>query len=987
MRNKLISLFFTFLLHMPLLHAQQVFPGGGSGSYRLDYPSTGPSYPQDIYAPIGHNATGNTRKGPGYTGPFQTHQWWNTALWTSDNVRHSNPMYPYPMFMQTAAEGYILRYGTEDINGLSTEIECHSAVIDARVSLYNQTATETDVDSYGDWHAVLYQNYGSGNALRMTGAKGSPYAFFQRTGTVNPAIYGLNKEIVTKSSSGNSFIFRVAPEGRNVYFAVFFPAGTLIGSNTTTPSTTIPSLPLGGYGSGWDNMVFAMPGGNNYFSVAVMSDISQAALNFYEARAFNVITATTHTYNFNETTSKLTTTFQVATTPVYGGGNGGLGTLQALMKHQYVHSPEATGAAATSYTYLCPRGTMKVLATNTFTTVMTHQGILPNLAWANDYTKTQMKAYIDNYLPTVVNPQSPADGYNKDGFVDLANIAQIASQIGYITGRDKCLDAMQQRLTNWFTSPTTEDWAIFQYSNSFNWLAHYPNGFTSSGEFIDMHFHMAYLIYGAAILARYRPTWATQYGAMVETMIRQCNDYRKDATSPGTIGWFPYLRFFDPYEGHSWADPGATNQESVSEALTFASGTFLWGETVGNNNLRDLGALLYVTETETAKLYWFDVDQNINKNWGTANPTYPQDHITILRAAGGSYATFFSGDERWRYSIDLLPQTAGSLWQIWDVADAQTIYNDFPAGGYGAWADHGYNYNFVQAGFNASAAVSAFNANAVSQQWINPTAPNANGRIPILYQWDHTLNVVGTYDNTVQADITGFSVFDKGTCKYYMVYMPPGKGPKLVHFNDGNSFNVPDDTVIVYEICPLPVTWLSFTGEKTAKEQVKLNWSTAIETNNAFFHVQKSLDGTEWQTIGTVNGNGTSNSVHDYTFTDDIPQQGVNYYRLQQVDTDGNEAYSKIISVFFNAITVENFNVYPNPTTGVFTVTNYSGDLPHCVFTLKDLFGRTITLNTVPGDNPSSIVFDISSLSHAIYFLEITDHTTGLTTAVKLVKD
>jgi endoglucanase Acf2 len=985
--NKLTGLFLMLLVNIPLLLAQQVFPGGGSGSYRLDYPSTGPTYPQDIYAPIGQNATGNIRKTASYTGPFQTHQWWNTALWTSDNVRHSNPMYPYPLFLQAASNGYVLRYGTEDINGLSTEIECHSAVTDAIVGLSGQTATETDVDSYGDWHVVLYQDYGSGNKLRMTGAKGSPYAFFQRSGTLNPTINGLNKQIVTKSTSGNSFIFMVAPEGRNVYFAVFFPAGTLIAANNGTPTTAITALPLGNYGSGWDNMVFAPPAGDNYFSVAVMSDISQATLDLYEARAFNVITSTTHSYSFNPTTSKLTTTFQVGTTAVYGGANAGLGTLQALMKHQYTYSPEAAGAANTGVTYLCPRGTMKVLATNTFTTVMTHQGILPNLAWANDYSKTQMKAYIDNYLPTVVNPQIPADGYNKDAFVELGNIIQIASQIGYTSAKTTCLDALEQRLTNWFTSPTNEDWVIFVYGSSFNWLAHYPNGFTSSGEFIDMHFHMAYLIYGAAILARERPTWATQYGAMVETMIRQCNDYRKDATSPGNIGWFPYLRFFDPYEGHSWADPGATNQESVSEALTFASGTFLWGETVGNNNLRDLGALLYITETETAKMYWFDVDQNVNKNWGTANPSYPQNHITILRAAGGSYATFFSGDERWRYAIDLLPQTAGSLWQIWNPTYAQRIFNDFPAGGYPTWDNFGFHYDFVQSGYDAAGSVSAFNTYAVSQNWINATAPNANGNIPELYQWTHTMNVVGEYDNTVQADISGFSVFSKSGCKYYMVYMPPGRGPKVVNFNDGNSFNVPDDTVIVYQVCPLPVTWLSFTAQKTQAGQVQLNWATATEINNHFFDVEKSTDGQNWQSIGTVNGNGNTTSIHQYYFTDGAPQQGILYYRLKQTDDDGNFDYSNTLSVFFDALATESFTIYPNPTTGILTVSNYAESFTHCIFTLRDIYGRVCELKNNPSQSASAKVFDLNGLSNAIYLLEIKDSQTGWSSTIKVIKE
>ncbi|MCU0431263.1 MAG: glycosyl hydrolase [Cytophagaceae bacterium] len=953
------------------LMAQQIFPGGGLGSYRTNYP--GWNYAHHIYAPIGDNTQSHIHKGPNYTGPLQTHQWWTSALWDHGNIvvndgaktltdlghdEHSGPMYPYPLFLQASDNGYILRYGETDINGLNDEVEIHSAVIDARVGLQGQSATVTSVDDYGDWHAVFYQNYGGGNTLRMTAAKGNPFAFFQRTGTINPVIYGLNKVVVRKSTSGNSFIFQVAPEGRPVYFGVFFPAGTLIG-NAAAPVTPITALGTGGYGGGWSDMVFGLPAGNNYFSVAVMRDISQATLDLYEARAFNFVTETTHTYTFNEATSTLTTSFVTTTTPVYGGAN--IGTLQALMKHQYLHSPQAATAANTGLIYRCPRGDMQVLATNTFTTEMTHYGILPNLGWAHRYSVAQMRAYIDNYLPTINIPQIPADGYNKDGMVDLANVAQIASQIGYITARNRCLDALQQRLTNWFTAPMGEDWALFIYSSDFNWMAHYPNGFGSSGTFIDMHFHMAYLVYGAAILARYRPAWAAQYGGMVETMIRQINDYRKDNTNPGNIGWFPYLRFFDPYEGHSWAGPDASDQESVSESLLFAQGTFLWGETVGNNNLRDLGALLYITEAEAAKLYWFDVDEDVNYNWG--GTTYPQHHVTIVRSRGSSYATYFSADDRWKHAIVLLPQSAGSLWFAWDPAQAQTIYNHLPAPtGYTNWDEFGYHFNFVQAAFNATAAKTAFSTYAVSEQWINPTFPHVNGDIPVLYQWINTFDSVGVYDNTVQADITGFSVFTKGTCKHYMVYMPPGKGPRTVNFSDGQSFLVPNDTVIVYKVCAtsLPVEWLSVTAEYLNENLASVSWKTASESNVSHFELERSTDGQTWEWRKSLPAKGNSNSIQSYQVQDKLENPNAAYfYRIRQVDLDGSFTFSQVVRLSKKSTA----NLYPNPSTGWVFADGYDASLPVEVL---DITGRSVMQTSIQSGS-----LDLSELPNGVYMLLI----------------
>ena len=114
----------------------------------------------------------------------------------------------------------------------------------------------------------------------------------------------------------------------------------------------------------------------------------------------------------------------------------------------------------------------------------------------------------------------------------------------------------------------------------------------------------------------------------------------------------------------------------------------------------------------------------------------------------------------------------------------------------------------------------------------------------------------------------------------------------------------------------LPVELLSFTG--VAKDNtIRLKWSTATELNNDFFDVQRSRDGVEFESIGRVEGNGTTNSVTEYQFVDIDPGLGDNFYRLRQVDFDGTQEYHKIINVtndfFMDGIEVA---MYPNPTKG-----------------------------------------------------------------------
>lgn len=113
----------------------------------------------------------------------------------------------------------------------------------------------------------------------------------------------------------------------------------------------------------------------------------------------------------------------------------------------------------------------------------------------------------------------------------------------------------------------------------------------------------------------------------------------------------------------------------------------------------------------------------------------------------------------------------------------------------------------------------------------------------------------------------------------------------------------------------LPVELLYFSGE-AMEGDVYLEWATASEINNDYFEVYHSRDGMEFQVIGRVSGNGTTNVESLYTLIHDQAGVGVNYYRLKQVDFDGAYEYFDIISVVNDPGAIGmNFVVYPNPGT------------------------------------------------------------------------
>ena len=123
----------------------------------------------------------------------------------------------------------------------------------------------------------------------------------------------------------------------------------------------------------------------------------------------------------------------------------------------------------------------------------------------------------------------------------------------------------------------------------------------------------------------------------------------------------------------------------------------------------------------------------------------------------------------------------------------------------------------------------------------------------------------------------------------------------------------------------LPIELLSFTGV-CAMHTVVLNWSTAMETNNKLFTVQRSDDANNWQAIGTIDGAGTSSALHTYSYTDKVPGKSVSYYRLMLTAFGGENTYSIVITVQKCEMdTTERFTLYPNPSTGTFTVL-FTGD-------------------------------------------------------------
>ena len=150
-----------------------------------------------------------------------------------------------------------------------------------------------------------------------------------------------------------------------------------------------------------------------------------------------------------------------------------------------------------------------------------------------------------------------------------------------------------------------------------------------------------------------------------------------------------------------------------------------------------------------------------------------------------------------------------------------------------------------------------------------------------------------------------------------------------------------------------------------------LTWSTNSETNNAYFEIERSLDGVHFESIGTVNGNGTTTATNYYDYVDANPIYGSVYYRLKQVDFNGKISYSKVIEKSCQKLGGDGIHVFPNPFDESFTLNLLSEINTPVQISIMDYTGKLIAQKNI--DNQTGqIEWNIGSeLAKGVYILQV----------------
>lgn len=168
-----------------------------------------------------------------------------------------------------------------------------------------------------------------------------------------------------------------------------------------------------------------------------------------------------------------------------------------------------------------------------------------------------------------------------------------------------------------------------------------------------------------------------------------------------------------------------------------------------------------------------------------------------------------------------------------------------------------------------------------------------------------------------------------------------------------------------YADATLPVTLVNYTAVRQGNS-AKLAWTTMSESDNDKFDIYKSVNGGEYVKIGEKKGAGNSSTQNDYTFYDRKPANGVNYYKLQQIDRDGkiNDAGLRSVSFTLDEMDVK---IFPNPTSQVVNVTFGIGI--YRTIELVDLQGKVLEAKKIAREAQTS--FSVANYPAGVYFIKL----------------
>jgi hypothetical protein len=171
--------------------------------------------------------------------------------------------------------------------------------------------------------------------------------------------------------------------------------------------------------------------------------------------------------------------------------------------------------------------------------------------------------------------------------------------------------------------------------------------------------------------------------------------------------------------------------------------------------------------------------------------------------------------------------------------------------------------------------------------------------------------------------------------------------------------------------CALPIELLSFNA-KALRAKAQLEWITASEINSDYFIVQRSLDGRTFEDIGKIKAAGNSTSLKNYTYSDRSIKSSFVYYRLCEVDFDGEKSLSEIVKVNFEFSSLEIMGMFVNRENQSIKLFVSNNSDQRIEYRITDILGKIMSNGTSITEKGISVInIDSRHFSQGLYFLTI----------------
>ena len=229
---------------------------------------------------------------------------------------------------------------------------------------------------------------------------------------------------------------------------------------------------------------------------------------------------------------------------------------------------------------------------------------------------------------------------------------------------------------------------------------------------------------------------------------------------------------------------------------------------------------------------------------------------------------------------------------------------------------------------------------------------------------------------------------DLSAVGYYQMFLKDNYLNTLTDVNSNPSYSfeinksIPtsfgtDRFVIIFK-APIPVQLVEFTA--TVNKGAELKWKTEHEEFNDYFELERSLDGKSFMKLDRIEGANSSSGNSNYIYTDNDPFNGVNYYRLKQVDKEGIITYADTVNLSYSLNNLTNSEsgtivVYPNPAQELINVDIPNRELKQITINIYDMQGKKIRSKQLGAND--KLQENVSGLYLGIYFIEVINTTTN----------